>query len=65
MIQPELKEKAQEMNRKLKLSAQGFKYLEDKKPNAFLTPNDPNAIFYQREVPAFLDFRSINNPFSG
>ena len=53
------------MNQAIKLSAQGFKYRADKKPNAFLEPENANAVFNQRVPPQIRDFRSVGNPFSG
>ena len=45
LMQPLIDTQAENMNNKLKLSAKGFAYREKVLPNAFLEPDNPEAVF--------------------
>eukprot|EP00921_Rhytidocystis_pertsovi_P017917 GHVQ01028140.1.p1 GENE.GHVQ01028140.1~~GHVQ01028140.1.p1 ORF type:complete len:119 (-),score=10.94 GHVQ01028140.1:222-578(-) len=52
-------------NDKLLKVQQGIDISEIKKPNAFLNPDDPEAVFPQHGVVRPMDFRAENLPLSG
>lgn len=58
-------ERVNRLHKKIKLSSKGFEFREERKKNAFLHPEDPEAEFPQRAPEKITDFRSSKNPFSG
>ena len=58
-------EREAEQNKKLNKVARGLDVIEKTKPNAFLHPNDPNAVFPQKTIEKIVDFRAHKNEFSG
>jgi hypothetical protein len=57
--------RAEELNKSLKLTSQGFTQQFNKPKNGFLNPNEQGSEFPQYKVPENVDFRSVANPFSG
>ena len=60
-----VKPKLERLHQKIMLSRSGFEYRPAPKQNAFLEPDNPNAVFPQTIPTQPLDFRSNKNPYSG
>ncbi len=65
LMMPEYNERCKRLSKSLILSSKGFEFRKKPKKNAFLHPEDPEAVFPQREDTVVTDFRSQKNPNSG
>ncbi|KAM3143028.1 hypothetical protein pb186bvf_004846 [Paramecium bursaria] len=60
-----VKKDVAELSQKLEATIQNRQYRTEELKNAFLHPNDPQAIFPQYKPPLLVDFRSSALPYKG
>ena len=54
-----------QLHQSISLSLKGLQHQPPQKPNAFLYPDHPDAVFPQHTPQRIIDYRSDKNPYSG